>query len=261
MVAARSRSGRNRKMFRRSLSAKDAERGAVALVAVAGPRLPWKLGGENCSVPSDADVLRAGQAENVDAELRDGGAVNFREFHFEKNLTGRSRRNFHQAGDFRRDVLDHLENLVGNSGRGDAAGKHDDVFGGFDLHGLVGEDVMNFLAQAERVDVHGDFEVLALIGFVPEQQGDAAGSFAVDEHLVGADHDGLGNRRIRERDALDSGRRSDDQRAADEQVQRLRYFRDLLRLRLRTAARPERYSLAARAVASTTALAGRTEDR
>ena len=104
------------------------------------------------------------------------------------------------------------------------AGKHHDVLGRLDLNGLGREDFVNLLAQTEHVDIDGDFEVLALIGFVPDEQGNAARSFAVDQNLIGAHDDGFGDGRIRERNALDPRGRSDDQRATHEQVQRLRNF-------------------------------------
>ena len=150
--------------------------------------------------------------------------VHFREFHFQENFARRRRRDFHQAGDFRGSAFHDFENLVRHGLRGNFAGQHHDVFGGFDYNGLVRKDFVNLLGQAQNVNIHGYFESLALLVFIPDDERNSARSFSVDENLGGAYDDRFSDGWIGQRNALDARRRRDDQRASHKEMQRLRNF-------------------------------------
>ena len=171
-----------------------------------------------------ADVFCARKAEDVDAELLQGRLVHFREFHFQQNFARRRRRHFHQAGDFRRGAFHDFENLVRHRLRGNFAGQHHDIFGGFDYDRLVRKHFVNLFGQAQNVNIHGYFKSLALLVFIPDDERNSARSFSVDENLRGAYDDRFGNGGIGERNSLDARRRGDDQRASHKEMQRLRNF-------------------------------------
>ena len=132
----------------------------------------------------------------------DQRAIDLGEFHFEQDFARLHRGDLHQAGDFRRGVLHHFQNFSATAAEEHARTKSR-IFGGFDLHGFGRENFVNFFAQAQDVDVDGNFERLALVLVVPQHQRNAAGGFAVDEHLLRAYDDRVSDGRISQGNALE----------------------------------------------------------
>ena len=85
------------------------------------------------------------------------------------------------------------------------------------------EYFVNLLTQAQDIDVHGNFESLALICFVPDQQRHATWLASIDEYLRRAYDDSFCNFGIGKRHALNPGRRSDHQRTTYKQMQHLEF--------------------------------------
>ena len=65
------------------------------------------------------------------------------------------------------------------------------------MHVFIREDFANLLAQAQHIDIDRNFERLALVRFIPNDQRNAAWRFAVHQNLIRADNDRFRDRRDR----------------------------------------------------------------
>ena len=141
-------------------------------------------------------VLRRAGGNEIDAHLGQGGAVDFRELHLQQHFLRSDRAEGKHVHDFRRIGAGQFSGALGDIFGGNVSGKNDRGARRRDRDLLVGKDAVFFVGAGADVDIHAQIEAARAFQFIPDQQRNFSGRFAVNQNLRRGDDLGEGDGRV-----------------------------------------------------------------
>ena len=172
MAAPRLMSDRNKNRFRTLLMVGGRGcrgRGPAGCSLVPGVMV-WGPKPPNCPVVIVPTVLRGAGRNEIDSQLRQGGAVHFGEFYLQQNFLGADRPEGKHVHDPRRIGAGQFSGALGDVFGGNMAGEHDGGARWRDGDLFVGEDAVLFVGASADVDIHAQIEAPRTLQFIPDEQ-------------------------------------------------------------------------------------------
>ena len=115
-------------------------------------------------------MLRGAVGDEVHAQLREGGAIDFRKLHLQQNFLGADRTESEDVDDFWRIGAGEFSGTLGDILGGNVSGENDRRARWRDRDLLIGENAVLFFGAGADVDVHAKVEAARTLQFIPDEK-------------------------------------------------------------------------------------------